>query len=363
MKETKPKLCIVGNLLGRNGGHATTQGQIVAERFIDEGFEVIAVSSKLNPVARLLDVLVTILRTQKRIDVLIVEIYSGRAFVLADIASLLAKLFGISTIFVLHGGNLPEFADKFKGWVNRVLRRSKVLVAPSTFLADNMSTSGSEVRIIPNVIDLAGYPYRLRERLAPKLIWMRAFHEIYNPRMAVEVLGSVKKKHPDASLVMAGVDKGLEPGIKKLAEEMGLSEAIRFPGFLNHEAKIREFSKADIFLNTNRIDNMPVALIEACAMGLPVVATCVGGIPDLIENGQNGLLVPDGDAEGMVNAVESLLKNPELAERVSLNGRRLAERSSWENVQVQWEELFHELRLGKNKPGTVGLPVGKVTNS
>jgi glycosyltransferase involved in cell wall biosynthesis len=172
---------------------------------------------------------------------------------------------------------------------------------------------------------------------------MRAFHDIYNPALAVDVLESVKRKHPQATLVMAGVDKGLEPEIKKLVLEKGLQEAVTFPGFLDHEAKIREFSRADIFLNTNRVDNMPVAVVEAAAMGLPVVATCVGGIPDLIRNGEEGLLVPDNDVLGMADAVCSLIENPELAERLSRNGRLLAEKSAWERVRVEWENLFAEV--------------------
>ena len=77
-------------------------------------------------------------------------------------------------------------------------------------------------------------------------------------------------------------------------------------------------------------------------MGLPVVATNVGGIPFLIDDGENGLLVPGEDSAAMVKSIKSLLAEPELAEKFSVNGRKLAERSDWTNIRPRWEQLFEK---------------------
>jgi glycosyltransferase involved in cell wall biosynthesis len=121
---------------------------------------------------------------------------------------------------------------------------------------------------------------------------------------------------------------------------LGVFEAIRFVGFLDMAGKAREGSLAEVFLNTNRIDNMPVSVVEACAMGIPVVSTAVGGVPDLLQDGETGLLVPDDDDGAMAAAVKRLLRDPVLAGRLSLNGRQLAESCSWEAVRPQWEEVI-----------------------
>ena len=355
MTKSNPRLCIVGSLLGKNRGHVTTQGQIIAERFTADGFDVITVSSRVNSVLRLLDVVWTILRNHKNIEICIVEIYSGRAFILADAATSLAKLLGIPAILVLHGGSLPDFTRQNLRWVKRVLGRASALVAPSTFLVNKLSIFGIELKVIPNVIELDSYGHRLRSKISPNLLWMRSFHPIYNPQMALEAFAAIKLSFPNAGLVMAGVDKGLEPEIKEMAKEMGLEDAVRFPGFLGKREKIKEFSSADIFINTNHVDNMPVAVIEACAMGVPVVATSVGGIPDLITNKHTGLLVPDGDARAMAEGVIELLESVELAERISKNGRLLAERSSWEVVRGDWEELFAEIMQVKTSKANAGV--------
>lgn len=338
-----PKLLIVGNLLGTNPGYVTTQGLLLAERLAADGFEVTAVSSKVNKVVRLLDVVVTIVKSTGKVDLMVLEVYSGPAFVLADVAGFLAKVLGIPSVLVLHGGQLPEFSAKHKRWVRRVLGRARSLVAPSAFLAESLEESASPISVIPNAIDLETYRFRLRRKISPKMLWMRSFHPLYNPGLALDVLALVKREFPEATLVMGGVDKGLESSVKNSAREMGLEDSVRFPGFLDEAAKAEEFSKADIFLNTNRVDNMPVSVVEACAFGLPVVATDVGGLSKLIDHGENGLLVKDDDPKEMARAVIGLLNDPELAGRLSENGRKLAERSSWSNVRRQWESLFDKI--------------------
>ena len=340
MQSQKLRLCIAGNLVGRHQGFVTTQGQIVADLFSRDGYEVISVSSKRNRALRLTEILWTIFRNRRNIDVLIVEVYSGLAIALADAAGRVAKLFGVRSIFVLHGGNLPDFTKRHVELVKRILNRADLLAAPSRFLEQEMLSHGFNVTVIPNVIDLDKYPYRNREHISPKLLWMRSFHSLYNPEMALDVFSQIRSEYPAATMVMAGADKGLEAEIKERARASGFGDSIRFPGFLDHEQKIREFSAADVFLNTNRIDNMPISVVEAWATGVPVVATNVGGLAHLIESGETGLLVADGDSDAMASAVRSLLKNPEMTKRLSVQGRSQAELSSWKSVRNKWGEAF-----------------------
>lgn len=340
------RVCVAGNMLGRNPGYVTSQGQILADLLSKEGHEVISCSSKINRGLRLIDIVQTIFRNREKFDVLILEVYSGLNILMSETVSFLGRMLGIPMIFVLHGGNLPAFSKKYPRWVKRVLARADIHVAPSIFLVNGLKHLGFQIGVVRNIVDIEEYPFKARRHIEPKLIWMRSFHPIYNPQMAIKVLHSVRRSFAEATLVMAGLDKGLEPEIKALAAELGLKDAVRFPGFLDHTAKIKEFLQADIYLNTNRIDNTPVAVIEACALGLPVIATNVGGLADLVEDGKSGILVVDGDVDAMANAVVSLLEDPELTETLSTNGRLLAERSSWKSVKVRWDELFEEITTG-----------------
>jgi glycosyltransferase involved in cell wall biosynthesis len=340
---SKPRLSFVGSMVGRNPGHITQQGEVLSDLFARAGYAVTSVSTFLNRYRRLADILITLTRQRHETDIIILEVYGGRSFVLEDIASWLGSLFGLRIVMWLHGGALPEFMSRFPAWTRRVLSRADVIVTPSEFLSRAVDEHGFRARIIPNAIDLPAYPYRHRETVAPNLFWMRSFHPIWNPTMAVRVLSRLHTSMPEATLVMAGPDKGSLEEVQKLVVSLGLTERVFFPGFLDLPGKLREGSAADIFINTNRIDNAPVAVIEACAMGLPVVTTSVGGIPHLLTHGETALFVRDDDDEGMARSIENLIRSSDLAPLLSRNGRHLAQRFSWDAVRPQWEQVFAEL--------------------
>jgi glycosyltransferase involved in cell wall biosynthesis len=312
-------------------------------RLARDGYNVVLTSHRRQRLYRLVDIVGTLLAAASQIDVQILQVYSGPSFVAEDIASLVGVLCGHKIVMHLHGGALPAFMERYPHWSRRVLRRASAIVTPSAFLQRALASFGLNSRVIPNALDLPEYPYRHRVALAPRLFWMRAFHDVYNPEMAVRVLSRIRQVEPQATLTMAGQQKGAEVSVKRLARELHVEHAIEFPGFLDFADKIRTASSADIFLNTNRIDNAPVSVIEACAMGLPVVATKVGGIADLLTDRETALLVPDGDDRAMADAVLELLRDRDLAGRLSASGRRMAERFSWNETKPQWERLFAEL--------------------
>lgn len=340
-------------------GRVTTQDEILADRFREAGVPVLKTSCKANRYHRLLDIVSTLIRFRKRITTQCISIYGGPSFVVEDVASRLGRWFGHRLILHLHGGALPEFFARHPGWSRRVLQRADAIVTPSPFLARTAQQLGFPALVIPNLIALEDYSHRRRSALRPRLFWMRAFHPIWNPRMALAALREVCMTHLDATLVMGGEDKGQLQEVKRLAAEWGLEARVRFAGFLNREAKAREGDAADIFLNTNQVDNTPVAIIEAWAMGLPVVSTRVGGIPDLVTHRQTGLLVEADDCVAMADAVRELLRDANLAGHLSAQGRRAAEACSWTAVRPRWEQLFSQLETAQPRSDRI-RPVGAI---
>lgn len=337
------KYCFVGPMIGRKPGHVTTQGQVLSELFQKEGYDLLAVSDSLSRFGRLAEIIRVLINKNNHFKLVHLEVFGGRSFVVEDIVSRLSRFRKFPIIMTLHGGNMPEFMAKFPNWTRSVLGRADAVVTPSIYLAKAAAPYGIQARVIPNVLDLDSYGFRIREHIKPELFWMRTFHPIWNPLMALKVLFNLKKKFPEIKLTMAGQDKGMLKECVKFAEENGLSSSVSFPGFLNQAQKKAAADRADIFINTNRIDNMPVSVLEACAFGIPVVSTDVGGISDMIRHEETGLLVKDGDDEAMSAMVIRLLENPVLAKKLSQNGRNFAERSSWQTVKVQWEKLFKEV--------------------
>jgi glycosyltransferase involved in cell wall biosynthesis len=341
---TKPRLLVLGPQVGRNPGQVTTQGERLADLLARDGYVLEQASSLYNRYLRALHIFFVALTRCRLARVVILQVYSGPSFVVEDIASFLVRRCGRRIVMHCHGGNLPEFKARFPNWTARVLARADIIITPSRYLERVLRRAGVPCAIIPNTIELTLYPYRHRARLRPKLLWMRAFHQqTYNPAMAVRVFARVKRQIPEATLVMAGQYDPAQRDVERLARELGVANSIRFAGFLDMGAKKLEAEDADIFVNTNYIDNMPVGVVEAFAFGLPVVATNVGGIADLIVEGETGLLVPADADNAMAEAIVRLLRDPELAGRLSSNGRKYAETCGWDSVKPRWEQILAEV--------------------
>lgn len=345
----RPRICFVGPILGCNPGWVVSQSEVVGQLLANEGYTVRMTSHYIARLPRLIDILASLTAWRDEIDLVIVSVFGGRSFAISDAASGLCRSLGIPQIFFLHGGSLPDLVARRPDWVRRVMRRPAAIVAPSSYMIEQFGMhlgDAPPIRVIPNIVDVAQYPYRHRPTVEPRLLWMRTFHEWYHPEMALDVLEDLRRTHPGATLTMAGQEKGLGESVRAEARRRGLAEVVRFPGFLGPADKVHEFDKHDIFLNTNRVDNMPVSILEAGAFGLPIVATAVGGVPHMLCDGETSLLVPDGDAAAMAQAIRRLLNEPELAAKLSTNGRRLAESCAWEPVRGQWVALFDEVLNG-----------------
>ena len=342
---SNPGILLIGNFLSRTLGTRCVCEDL-AERLDSTGwFRVLTTSGKAGRVSRLLDMMFTVWRRQSEYGVAQVDVYSGPAFIWAEIVCRNLRLRGKKYILTLHGGNLPQFGEKHPERVKRLLNSAAVVTTPSHYLLEQMRGYRADLKLLPNPLDLGAYEFRLRERPAPRLMWLRAFHTIYNPQLAARVLGRLSAEWPEAHLTMVGPDKneGSMAELKRVAAELGVTARIDLPGPVPKSDVPQWMERGDIFLNTTNVDNAPVSVIEAMACGLCVVNTSVGGIPYLLKDGHDALLVPPDDPEAMVAAVKRILTEPGLAAKLSRNARAKAEQFDWSVVLPQWETLFRTL--------------------
>lgn len=334
-------VAFLGPALGRHEGWVTTQGEVLAGLFDqNEGMRVRVSSRSIPPLRRGLDHAADLLRWRRDLDVAVVSVFSGRAFALADEALVVARTLRIPTVAWLHGGSLPEFGERHPRWSARVLRQADAVVAPTEFLRRWSTSMGQEATVIPNVLDIGAYPYRVRDPLQPKLLWMRTFQELYDPLTAVRTVAELRRRGVDATLTMAGQEKGLLGDTQRLVEDLELNAVVSFAGFVAGGKKLELLEDHDIFLNTNVVDNAPVSVLEAAASGLAVVSSRVGGLPDLLPDGFAARLVTAGEPGAFADAVEGLLVEPSLVKPMVQAARAVAERSGWDAVREQWLDLF-----------------------
>jgi glycosyltransferase involved in cell wall biosynthesis len=339
--EGRGSVLIVGNFLSGTVGNRGVCEEL-ADRLRASGWKVIATSSRTGRFQRLADMLWTVWRRRREFQVVQIDLFSGPAFFWAAAVSVLLHALGKPYVLTLHGGNLPAFSSRWP-WATRVLLQSAATVtAPSGYLVEAMRRFRPDLRLLPNAIDLSLYPFRLRKSARPRLVWLRAFHRIYDPSLAVRVLSLLAPEFPDVHLLMVGPDKGDDSlrAALSLAAASGVKDRIEYPGRVAKSEVADWINRGDIFLNTSTVDNNPVTILEAMACGACVVSTLAGGIPYLASNGVDSMLTEPGDANGMAECVAKLLRNPELAASLSLNARRRVEAIDWSNVLPEWQALL-----------------------
>ncbi|SDS00729.1 glycosyltransferase family 4 protein [Gramella sp. MAR_2010_147] len=332
------KILYLGNKLEKHGFSPTSIDTLPA-LLKEEGYRVTAVSSVKNRPLRLLHMLASVV-IKRKADMVLIDTYSTSNFWYAILSAKLCKLFKTPYIFILHGGNLEKRFHASSEKILKIFRNARANVVPSYFLKEKLEKfQFRNMVFIPNSIDLSIYNFNERRALRPRILWVRALHKVYNPEMAILVLEKLLETYPNAELCMVGPQK--DGSLKKLEEVVERKKLpVIFKGKLEKMEWIKLSKKYDIFLNTTSIDNTPVSVIEGMALGLPVVSTKVGGIPYLISDEENGILVPPNNPDEMVSAIQRLLTNPQLAEKLSINARKEAEKFDWNKVKYKWLELL-----------------------
>ncbi|MDR6846437.1 glycosyltransferase family 4 protein [Flavobacterium granuli] len=331
-------LLYIGNKLSKHGVTPTTI-EILGPLLEQEGFIVSYSSSEKNKVLRFVAMIWSVFR-YRNVDCVLIDTYSTTNFWYAFAISQLCRLFGLKYIPILHGGNLAFRLKNNPQICQMIFKYSFQNVSPSLFLIEQFKLEGYENVIhIPNSIELENYPFLERENAKPNLLWVRSFAKIYNPMMAVEVFSVIKNKYPEATLCMVGPEKdGSLLHAKQKAKDLKLD--ILFTGKLSKQDWINKSKEYDIFINTTHFDNMPVSVIEGMSLGLAVVSTNVGGIPFLLENQNDALLIPDNDVEKMVEAIDRLIGDSDLVSKITANARRKSEQFDWNVVKKEWMTIL-----------------------
>jgi len=330
----------VGNKLSSHG-YSVTGVETLGKQLESIGYNVVSTSDKKSQLLRVADMLYTVIKYRRKTDVLLIDTYSKVAFWYALIISMFAIFTKLKYIPILRGGNLPSRLEGNKVMSNIIFKNSFRNISPSKYLMNEFDKKGFEAEYIPNNIDVSNYQFRQREKCVPKLLYVRSFDLIYNPQMAIHVLQKVVAKYPEAELCMVGPDKdGSMQDCKNLVAEFGLQEKVVFTGKLSKAEWHTLADEYSIFINTTNFDNMPVSVMEAMALGIPVISTNVGGIPFLLDHNETALLVDKGDTEAMVKSICHLIENPTVAETLSKTGRHYIEGFDWEVIKHRWQDLL-----------------------
>jgi glycosyltransferase involved in cell wall biosynthesis len=289
----------------------------------------------------------------------IVHTHTAKAGLLGRLAARMARV--PIVLHTYHGHVLHGYYGRVKSWLLRRMEQALAritdrLVTVSEQVKTELVAYGvaraEKITVIPLGFDLESFLAssvqrgQFRQEIglngAAKLIGIvgRLF-PIKNHRLFLDAAAKVTEREPATRFVIVG-DGVLRSALEQRAKELGISKRVFFIGWRRDLPRI--YADLDVLVVSSDNEGTPVSAIEAMAAGCPVVATCVGGLPDLITDQTTGLLVRARDADGLANAVLHLLHNPELARTIGHKGRIAAqERFSMDRLLTDIDQLYRQL--------------------
>ena len=263
-------------------------------------------------------------------------------------------LAGWRIVFHLHGGGFARFHKEECGPVAQAvirffLDRAAWIVVVSETWKDwaHGVTSNRRIACIPNPVSLPPVMARARE---PGLVVFagrcEASKGIFD---LLEAAGVLRAQVPGLRIECAG--DGDLGKVQRYAASMNLAARVKMRGWLDKDASEQLLSRASAFVLPSYAEGLPMSLLEAMAAGCPVVATRVGGIPDLITDGVDGILVPPGDPHALADALQRILRDRDFARQLG-NAARLtiANRYTAERSLERLEQIYAGLGVRRGRP-------------
>lgn len=246
-----------------------------------------------------------------------------------------------------RGGEAGSYFTKSFKSVRPTIKKASVVIVPSGFLKKVFSEFGLSADIIPNIIDMERFRPKgvaaMRTITAPHLIVTRNLESIYDIPTAINAVAILHKSVPNVKLSLAGSGPQ-KSELHNLVRQLDLEDVVKFTGKLGPDEVAALYQRADVMLNPTTVDNMPNSVLESLACGVPVVTTNVGGIPYIVEDEKNALMVEPGDAEGMARQVKRLLEDSTLYLNLVNNGLAEVTKYTWPEIRDKWMSLYRRLQ-------------------
>lgn len=295
-----------------------------------------------NPIGRL-SYLFTPLLKVKEYDVIHAHAYEA-----GIPAYFLQKIRKIPVVLTVHGTGLGCWEDLSSGIKKVFMRKieeiillklkyNHVITVSKDFL--NVAKGYHEnITYIPNGINIKKFCRKMEK--TNDLLFVGRFARQKSVDTLINAMKYVVMERPNTKLRLIGY--GLEEGrLRKLSRQLGLNNIIF--SYASGDDLIKEYLSAKVFILPSIFEGFPLALLEAWAASLPVIATNVPGIRELVKHKENGLLVRPKDSKDLAQAIIYTLKNPQEAKKWGNNGRRLSEEFSWDEVSKKTFEIYEKV--------------------
>ena len=258
----------------------------------------------------------------------------------------------LKIVGTLHGTDVtgppgnPVFAETLRASLLAADRLTTVSSHQANLIRDRFRLNGQPLRVIRNFVDLSKYdsgkrlqPSGYRAIRRSRILHVSNFRPVKRPEQAVQIFATVRRQ-VDAELCFAG-DGPTKDDVIALVRERGLDSQVRFLGLMQDVSRV--LANGHLLLVTSQEESFCLAALEAMAMGIPVLAPTIGGLPELIEHGVNGLLYPPDTPKHAAREAIDLLTNPEKWQNIAAQAVKRAARFKREDVVAEYEALYADM--------------------
>lgn len=226
-----------------------------------------------------------------------------------------------------------------------ILRKADLVTVISNYLAQYVKSQNPKVPIvtIPNGVDLNKFRPNDNHVYSKTIITSSRLVEKNGVGDLMEAMARVKNKIPEARLKIIG-DGPLKENLKLKTKKLNLENNIEFLGEISNDLLPEYLSGADIFVRPSLSEGLGTAFLEAMAVGLPIIGTLVGGIPDFLKDGETGLFCQMGNPSDIADKIIKLLEDVELRNKLTRNGRKLIEEKyDWDLIASKFKEIYERV--------------------
>jgi len=232
-------------------------------------------------------------------------------------------------------------------FLKKLLKKSKLIITPSEFVTKDFMKNYSNKTITVNPgVDIQKFKPDYSLKPVNRILFVGNLIKSEDYKGLGYLLESIKiirKNIPDIKLIVVG-EGDYREHYENLSKELGIEENIEFRGKLNREEIVKEYQNTNVLVLPSLMESFGMVLIEAMACKKPVIGTKVGGIPYVIDNNKNGLLVPPKDSKELARVITHILKNKKLAKKMGESGyNKVKEKFNWEIQAEKTINLYKEV--------------------
>ncbi len=265
------------------------------------------------------------------------------------VAMLAAEMADIPFSFTLHGPDI--FFEPRKWAVAEKIARAKFTVCISHFCRSQAMLFSDQkhwrkLHIVHCGVDIDQYDHAPKQHITKTAIFVGRLAAVKGVTFLLDAFLDVLRTHPDALLTLVG--NGPErAALERQVQNMGIANAVNFVGYMDQAGVAEHLSKSDLLVLPSFAEGVPVVLMEALASRIPVIATQVAGVSELVKHGKNGFIVPPANSAALSDRLSELFSAPELCKSMGMEGRKTVMEEF--DIAGQAQTLFCLLTDGINR--------------